>query len=210
MHFAQGPAFAFGAALLLSAAAPVSAQAPGGVPGRADVSRVTAGTYKVDPAHTQVVWSVDHLGFSTLYGMFGEMTGTLVLDPARPAAARLEVQIPLSGLTVTSEGFGRHLRTPDMFDAAKFPTARFVSTSVRPQGTRAVITGDLTLHGVTKPVTLQAALTGAGANPRGGAQTVGFSATTTLKRSDFGLGYGAPAVSDEAKLQITAAFEKAA
>lgn len=187
-----------------------AAQAPAGPPGRADISRITAGTYTVDPAHTQVVWSVDHLGFSTLYGMFGQITGTLALDPARPAASRLNIEIPISGLTVTSEGFSRHLRTPDMFDAAKFPTARFVSTSVRPQGSRAVITGDLTLHGVTRPVTLQAAFTGAGANPRGGAPTVGFSATATIKRSDFGLGYGAPAVSDETRLQITGAFEKAA
>jgi len=197
------------AVLLLAAAAPVAAQAPAGMPGRAEVSRVSAGSYKVDPNHTQVVWSVDHFGFSTLYGMMGQITGTLQLDPARPAAAKLDIQIPLSGLTVTSEAFGKHLRSPDMFEAAKFPNARFVSTSVRPQGNRAVITGDLTLHGVTKPVVLDAVFTGAGANPMSKVHTMGFSATAKIKRSDFGLGYAAPAVSDEAKLQITAAFEKA-
>lgn len=198
-------------ALLLSAlllAAPVAAQAPANTPAAAAAARVTAGAYKVDPAHTQVVWSLDHLGFSPLYGMFGEITGTLQLDPARLQDARLNIEIPMSGLTVTSPGFARHLATPDLFDTAKFPTARFVSTSVRPQGNRAVVTGNLTLHGVTKPVTLQAQFYGAGPNPRSQAQTVGFTATTTIKRSEWGLGYGAPAVGDDTELRITAAFEK--
>lgn len=204
----SGPLLALSAALLL--AAPVAAQAPSGPPGRADVSRVTGGTYKVDPNHTQVIWTVDHMGVSPLSGMFGAMSGTLTLDPARPAAARLEIEIPLTGLTTTSEGFGKHLRTPDFFDAGKFPTARFVSTSVRPQGTKAVIAGNLTLHGVTKPVVLQAAFVGAGPNPMSKAENLGFTATTTLKRSDWGLGYGVPVVGDQVRLQITGAFEKAA
>ena len=196
-------------ALLFSAlllAAPVAAQAPAAGPAAA--ARVAAGTYKVDPDHTQVVWSLDHLGFSPLYGMFGQITGTLQLDPARLQNARLDLQIPMSGLSVTSPGFAQHLATPDLFDSAKFPTARFVSTSVRPQGNRAVVTGNLTLHGVTRPVTLQAAFHGAGPNPRTQAQTVGFTATTTIKRSQWGLGYGAPAVGDDTELRITAAFEK--
>jgi polyisoprenoid-binding protein YceI len=199
-------------ALLLSAlltAAPVAAQVPAKAPVAAAAARVTAGTYKVDPAHTQVIWSVDHFGFSPLYGMFGEVTGTLQLDPARLQDAKLNIEIPMSGLTVTSPGFARHLATPDLFDTAKFPTARFVSTSIRPQGNRAVVTGDLTLHGVTKPVTLQTQLYGAGPNPRTQAQTVGFTATTTIKRSEWGLGYGVPAVGDDTELRITAAFEKA-
>jgi polyisoprenoid-binding protein YceI len=196
------------ACFLLTAAAPVTAQAPAGPPGRADVSRVTGGVYKVDANHTQVIWTVDHLGVSPLSGMFGAMSGTLRLDPARPAAAQLDIQIPLTGLTTTSEGFGKHLRTPDLFDAAKFPTARFVSTSVRPQGTRATITGNLTLHGVTKPVVLDAVFVGAGPNPMSKAENLGFTATTTLKRSDWGLDYGVPMVSDAVKLQITGAFEK--
>ena len=197
------------ASLLLTAAAvTASAQAPAGTPGRADVSRVTGGTYKVDSNHTQVIWTVDHLGISPLSGMFGGMDGTLRLDPARPAAAQLVIEIPLTGLSTTSEGFSKHLRTPDFFDAAKFPTARFVSTSVRPQGTRAIITGNLTLHGVTKPVVLQAAFVGAGPNPMSKVENLGFTATTTLKRSDWGLGMAVPMVGDEVKLQITGAFEK--
>jgi polyisoprenoid-binding protein YceI len=169
---------------------------------------VQAGRYTVDANHTQVVWSVDHFGFSRLYGMVGAMSGTLDIDPARPSAAKVAIDIPLSGLTVTSPGFAKHLATADLFDTAKFPAARFVSRTVSVRGTQATIAGDLTLRGVTKPLTLDARLHGAGANPMNKKQTVGFSATATLKRSDFGLGYAVPAVSDEVKLDITAAFEK--
>lgn len=175
---------------------------------RAAAARVQAGTYQVDPNHTQVIWSVDHFGFSRLYGMVGSMSGTLTIDPARPSAAKVAIDIPLSGLTVTSAGFGKHLATGDLFDTAKFPTARFVSRSVTVNGTQATIAGDLTLRGVTKPLTLAARLHGAGANPMSKKQTVGFSATAKLKRSDFGLGFAVPAVSDEVNLEITAAFEK--
>ena len=190
-------------------ASPVLAQAPA-MPGQPEAARVAAGSYKVDTNHTQVVWSVDHMGFSTLYGKVGEMTGTLTLDPANLSAASLSIDIPLSGLTVTSEGFGQHLASADFFEVEKFPTAKFVSTSVVANGNEAKITGDLTLHGVTKPVVLDAKLMGAGVNPMNKAQTVGFTATSTLKRSDFGLGYAAPVVSDEVELKITAAFELAA
>ncbi len=174
----------------------------------AAAAKVQAGSYKVDPNHTQVIWSVDHFGFSRLYGMVGGMSGTLDLDPARPNAAKVAIDIPLSGLTVTSPGFAKHLATADLFDVASFPTARFVSRSVAVRGNQATIAGDLTLRGVTKPLTLAARLHGAGANPMNKKQTVGFSATAKLKRSDFNLGYAVPNVSDEVNLEITAAFEK--
>ena len=203
------------AALALSPAigaaqqAPTVAAAPAAAPAAA-VQAVEAGTYQVDANHTQVLWSVDHLGFSRLYGMVGGMSGTLELDPARLGQARLAIDIPLSGLTVTSAGFAQHLQTADLFDVAQFPTARFVSRSVTVRGQEATIVGDLTLRGVTRPVTLEARFYGAGANPMNQAKTVGFSARGQLKRSDFGLGYAAPAVSDTVDLEITAAFEKRA
>jgi polyisoprenoid-binding protein YceI len=191
------------------AVSPSLAQAPAAPTAQTGPAAVQAGTYKVDPHHTQVIWSVDHFGFSRLYGMVGSMSGTLQIDPARPSAAKLQIDIPLSGLTVTSPNFAQHLATPDLFDTAKFPTARFVSRSISVRGQEATITGDLTLHGVTRPVELEARLYGAGANPMSKAQTVGFSAKGQLKRSDFGLGFGVPAVSDVVDLEITAAFEKA-
>lgn len=193
---------AAGAAAVMIAT-PVLAQTPG-VP---DVSRVAAATYKVDANHTQAVWSVDHMGFSILYGMFGSMSGTLTLDPAKPEAAKVSIEIPMSGLTTTSAGFTKHLSGADFFDVEKFPTAKFESTSVVVSGQTAKITGDLTLHGVTKPVMLDAKFTGAGANPMSKAPTVGFSATAKLNRSDFGLGRVVPVVGDEVSLKITAAFE---
>jgi polyisoprenoid-binding protein YceI len=195
------------AALLWLCATPLAAQ-PAPAASAPAAAAITAGTYKLDPDHTQVVWSVDHMGLSRLFGMVGQMTGSLQLDPARPSAAALSVEIPISGVTVTSAGFSEHLRTPDLLDAAKFPTARFVSRSVAVHGEQATITGDLTLRGVTKPVTLEARLHGAGTNAMSKRPTIGFDARAQIKRSDFGLGYGAPLVSDQVDLQITAAFEK--
>ncbi|MBB3971770.1 YceI family protein [Hansschlegelia beijingensis] len=193
------------AVALVAAAAPAVAQQ---VPGAADVSKVQAGAYKADPNHTQVVWSVDHMGFSTLTGMFGQITGSLTIDPKEPAKAKLEVEVPMSGLAVTSEKFAKHLATPEFLDVAKHPTATFRSTSIEASGDKATIVGDLTLHGVTKPVTLQAVFHGVGVNPMNKAETIGFSATGKVKRSDFGLGAFAPVVSDEVDLTIAGAFEK--
>lgn len=201
--------FGLAASLALGlVAAPVAAQAPTDNAAK-PASAMAAGVYKVDPDHTQVIWSVDHMGFSRLYGMVGGMSGTLNLDPARPAAATLRIEIPLSGLTVTSPGFATHLQSADLFDVAEHPTAQFVSRSVEVRGEAATITGDLTLRGVTRPIVLEARLHGAGENPMSKAQTIGFSAKGQLKRSDFGLGYAAPAVSDLVDLEITAAFEMA-
>jgi len=190
---------------LVAAATPVAAQQ---VPGTADVSKVQAGTYKADPNHTQVVWSVDHMGFSMLTGMFGQITGSLTIDPKEPAKAKLEIEVPMSGLVVTSEKFAKHLATPEFLDVQKHPTATFRSTSIEASGEKATIVGDLTLHGVTKPVTLQAVFHGVGVNPMNKAETIGFSATGKVKRSDFGLGAFAPVVSDEVDLTIAGAFEK--
>jgi polyisoprenoid-binding protein YceI len=197
---------ALSVAAAIAAPAVVTAQMPGAM----DASRVTAGTYKADPNHTQVVWSVNHLGFSTLYGIFGAKGGSLTIDPKNPSAAKLSVEFSMADLTVSSKQFGTHLSSPDFFDTAKFGTATFVSTSVQPSGTSAKITGNLTIRGVTKPVTIDAKLMGAGPNPMSKAATVGFTGTATVKRSDFGLGMAAPAVSDDVKLEITAAFEKTA
>jgi polyisoprenoid-binding protein YceI len=194
-------------ALTLSlCAAPAMAQTS---PNRSNASAVIqAGRYKVDPDHTQVVWSVDHLGFSRLYGMVGGMSGTLTLDPAHLTAAELQVNIQLSSLMVTSAELATHLQTADFFDVTKFPNARYVSRTIAVQGEEATITGDLTLRGQTRPVVLHARFYGAGTDPMTQAQTVGFSAKAQIKRSDFGLGFGAPLVSDMVDLEITAAFAK--
>lgn len=176
-------------------------------PGAPTASRVVAGTYKVDAAHTQVTWQVNHLGFSMLEGQFGASEGSITIDPKRPAATKVDVTFPVDQLSVTSSGFSTHLKSPDFFNVSEFPTARFVSTAVTPKGTTgATMTGNLTIKGVTKPVTLDVAFVGAGANPMSKKLNFGFTARGTIKRSDFGLGMAVPVVSDEVRLKINAAF----
>lgn len=187
---------------------PVIAQLPTTPPGKADASLVKAGNYAVDSAHTQIVFTVNHLGFNSYYGIFGGATGSLTLDPAKPATSSVSIEIPLAELVTTNQQLNAHLAAPDFFDTKKFPTASFKSTSVTVDGTKAKIAGNLTLKGVTKPVVLDAWFTGAGPAPMTKAATVGFEATTTIKRSDFGVSYGVPIVSDEVPLRITVAFEK--
>lgn len=197
-------------------ATPIVAQQAMQAPGSKNPAAITGGTYTVDPGHTLVGWRVDHLGFNDYFGIFGSVTGTLTLDPKRPNAAKVDVTIPVSKVTTASAGLTAHLLRagkdggkPDFFGANP-AGARFVSTNVVATGQRAKITGNLTLNGVTKPVTLDATFSGAGKMPAqmGGKETVGFHATTTIKRSEFGVAYGIPMVSDAVKLDITAAFEK--
>lgn len=197
---------------LILVAAPLVAQAPT-PPGKVDPARITAGTYQVDPSHTLVEYEVNHFGFNDYFGLFGDATGTLDLDPARPEAARVDITIPMSGITNASAKLTEHLKSADFFDAANHPSARFVSTRVEvdPRDrTKAKIHGNLTIRGVTKPVVLDAEFTGAGINPMNKRLTVGFEAETEIKRSDFGVSYGLGLVSDEVELDISAAFEKAA
>ena len=195
------------AAALVLLATPLPAQAP--LPGAADPSRVTSGTYKVEPQHTQVLFTVNHLGFTEYTGQFRQPTGTLVLDRARPANDKLDVSFEIAKVSTTAAALDEHLQKPEFFNAAQFPTGRFVSTRVTMNGNAATIAGDLTLKGVTKPVTLQARFIGAGVNPLSKKPTIGFRATTTIERSQWGISYGIPAVSDKVELTINAAFEPA-
>ncbi|MDQ0348471.1 YceI family protein [Ancylobacter vacuolatus] len=198
--------FTAGAQPSFAQESPAPQSAP--MPGTEDVAGITGGSYTVDPDHTQIVWTVDHMGITPLAGMFGASSGTLVLDPTKPEEAKLEITVPISGLRVTSEGFATHLASPELFDAAKFPTASFKSTRVTVEGTDATIEGELTIHGVTKPVTLDTSFFGAGINPMTKAENIGFTATAEIRRSDFGLGFGAPVISDEVALDIVGAFIK--
>jgi polyisoprenoid-binding protein YceI len=203
------------AALLALAATTVTATAQQ-APGTKNPAAITGGTYTADPGHTLVTWTVDHLGFSPYTGIFGDVTGTLVLDPKNPNAAKVEVTIPVSKVTTASAGLTSHLTRagkdggkPDFF-GANAADAKFVSTSVRATGQTAKITGNLTLNGVTRPVTLDARFYGAGTAPAqmGGKEQVGFHATGTIQRSQWGLGFGVPMVGDSVKLDIAAAFGK--
>jgi polyisoprenoid-binding protein YceI len=202
--------YALAAALAVTLAVPAVAQiipSTASQPGAATASRITAGTYAVDPAHTQVAWEVNHMGFSILEGLFGPSTGTITIDPAKPAATKVDVTFDMTKPGVSFPLFAEHLQSANFFDAAKYPTAHFVSTSVTPHaGNKATIVGNLTIKDQTKPVTLEATFIGAGSNPMSKQLNFGFSATGSIKRSDFGVGAYAPVVSDEVKLHIHAAF----
>lgn len=186
----------------------VVAQMPTSAPGTKDVAKISGGTYAVDPGHTQVVFAYDHMGFTNNVGVFAEPTGTLTLDKANPAASKVSIELPIANLRTGVAKLDEHLLKPDFFDGTKFPTATFVSTGVKAEGTGATITGNLTIKGVTKPVTLDAEFYGVGANPMSKKENIGFVATGTIKRSDFGLGAYVPVVGDAVELKIIAGFQK--
>jgi polyisoprenoid-binding protein YceI len=192
-------------ALLSVSAALSSAQAQG----TSDASSFKAGAYKVESYHTQVTFSVLHFGFTNFSGFFSGASGTLQFDPANLAASKLEVTIPISSVKTTVAKLDGELVDPTWFDAAKYPSATFTSTKITPAGKGgATVTGNLTLHGVTKPVTLNVKFIGAGVNPIDKAYTVGFEATGTIKRSEFGVSQYVPGVGDDVRLNIAGAFEK--
>ena len=166
-----------------------------------------AGDYKVEPRHTQVSFSISHFGITDFSGFFSGASGTLRLDSSAASASELEVSIPVSSILTTVPLLDDQLKKDQWFDVAKFPNATFTSTKVAPTGNdSATITGDLTLHGVTKPITLKARLIGSGANPLDKSFNVGFEAVGTIKRSDFGIKQYVPLVGDDVALKIAGAF----
>lgn len=161
-------------------------------------------TFELDPAHTNVVASWSHLGFSNPAAHFGDVDGTLVYDAENLAASSVEVSIPLSGLDGHTEAFNEHLRSADLFDAARYPTIEFTSTKVEALGDKALrVTGDLTIKGITMPAVLDVTLNGQGEHPMAGKPAIGFDASATIKRSDYGIAYAIPAVGDEIEIRIT-------
>lgn len=198
------------------AAVPVIfAQAAPQVPGAKDPARVTAGTYALDPAHTLTQWQVSHFGFNDYIGLFGNITGTMTMDPAKIEAATVEIMIPVAEVTVASAKLKDHLLrpgkdggAPDFFGPHP-GMASFTSTKVVKTGaTTADITGTLTMNGKSAPVTLQTEFIGAGANPYNKKQTVGFHARATIDRTQWGVNYGVPFIGKDVTLTVSAAFEK--
>lgn len=195
---------AVAALLAVSASAP-DALAQSSTP---TLGTIKAGTYKVETHHTQVGFSVLHFGFTNYRGLFAGATGTLQVDPAHLGAAKLDVTIPVDSVTTTVPKLTDELKGAQWFDTTQFPNATFTSTKVvSGSNGDTTITGNLTLHGIAKPVVLHAHLIGSGVNPLDKAYTVGFEATGTIKRSEFGLRAYVPAVGDDVRLTIAGAFE---
>ena len=161
-------------------------------------------TYKLDPSHTMVLFSWNHFGYSNPTADFGLGEGTLVFDEQHPANSSVEVTLPLDRLDTHVAALDEHLKKPDFLDADKYPVVTFKSTEVQPLGgNKFKVTDNLTVHGVTRPVVLDATLNKIGPHPMSKAPSIGFDATASIKRSDFGVGAYVPNVSDELSIRIT-------
>jgi len=191
----------FAAALMLAA-----------TPAIAEVSLdVPAATYKVDPRHTQIIFAIRHMGLSTFYGRFGAISGSLTFDPKQPESSALSVTVDMTNIQTHVEELDREL-TKNVFHADKFPTATFTATSItKASPTTGTVTGNLTLAGVTKPVTLNVTFDGGRDSPMPfQPYRIGFNATTSVKRSDFGLTgmMWSGLVGDDVSLMIECELEK--
>ncbi len=164
----------------------------------------TSTDYVLDASHSQIVFSYNHLGYSTTYGMFSGFDGEISFNQEDPAASSVNVSFPVRTMLTGWEARFDHFMSGDFFAAADDEMVTFTSTSIEVTGDdTALITGDLTLNGITKPVVLDAKLNQVGDHPMEGKPWAGFDATTTLLRSDFEVGNFAPFVSDEVNVMIS-------
>ena len=166
------------------------------------VSANAADTFKVDSVHSFVLFSVQHLGIANTYGRFNDITGTVVFDKDNPSKSSVELSVPIESLDTHNSIRDRSLKSPDFFDAKQFPTMNFKSTKVEGSGDMLKVSGDLTIHGVTKPMTVDFKKGGEGkgvfGEMRGGGET-----RFTIKRSDFGMNFQQGAVGDEVNITLS-------
>ncbi|SMP11537.1 YceI family protein [Shimia sagamensis] len=166
--------------------------------------------YMLDSGHSQILFSYNHLGYSTTWGLFSGFEGEIMFDQEDPANSSVAVSMPVQSMWTGWEKRDAHLMSPDFFDASDDEMVSFTSTGIEVTGeTTANITGDLTINGVTKSVVLDAQLNTASEHPMAKKPWAGFNATTTLKRTEFDVGNFAPFVSDEVTVQISVEAMKA-
>ncbi|MEI5569129.1 YceI family protein [Acinetobacter baumannii] len=160
--------------------------------------------YKIDPIHTATVFSWNHFGFSTPSANFSDIQGVIKVDNAKPANSSVNVTIPLSSVNTNVPALDKEFQEEAWFNAAKYPNITFKSTKVETKDKKHFkITGDLTVKGITKPVVLDAVLNKQGEHPMAKVPAIGFNATTSFNRSDFGLGNYVPNVGDKITVNIT-------
>jgi polyisoprenoid-binding protein YceI len=170
-------------------------------------SALAADTYAIDKAHSSIGFQIRHL-FSNVPGKFDDFTGTIQFDEANPEQSSVEVTIKTASINTGVKMRDDDLRSPNFFDAAKFPETSFKSKSVKKTADNMFdVTGDLTMHGVTKEVVLKAELIGKGAGMKPGSVLTGWDATTAIKRSEFGLAWnkvieGTQVVGDDVKIEL--------
>lgn len=159
-----------------------------------------AASYTIDPAHTFPHFAINHLGFSTMHGRFNSTSGTITMDK-KAGKGSVDIKIDAASIDTGFEKRNQHLRSPDFLNVAEFPTITYKSTKVTFIGnSKARVEGKLTIAGTTKPVTLNVTHYKCGTNPMNKKEQCGFDATASIKRSDFGVKYGLPAIGDEMQL----------
>ena len=177
-----------------------------------EVSAAPAGNYRLDPTHASVTWSLSHAGLSNYTARFDDISGALNFRPEAPANSSVDIRIDPKSVSTGLPKFDEEIATSgNYFDANSFPEIRFVSTDIKLTGdATGLITGDLTLKGVTKPVTLDVIFNGAGKSFGNPGKTLGFSATTTFLRSDYNMGHLVSfGIGDEVNLRIETEFNEA-
>ncbi len=157
--------------------------------------------FDVDAVHSAVIFRIQHMGAGYSYGRFNGIEGSVTWDAANPSASSVSIKVATASVDTGNKDRDNHLRSPDIFDAAKYPEITFSSTSVKATGTTLEIAGKLSLHGVTKDVTVTMEKTGEGKG-RNGETLVGFEGVLQIKRSDYGMTYGAGALGDDVRLTI--------
>ncbi|MBV9875776.1 MAG: YceI family protein [Verrucomicrobia bacterium] len=161
-----------------------------------------ADTFKIDPVHSAIIFEIGHFGVGHIYGRFDTFSGTFTLDQSDASKDTVSVEIKTDSVDTNFPDRDKHIKSPDFFNAAQFPSATFKSTSVKKVDDKTYeVTGDFTLRGVTKPLTLNVQAIGSGPGPKGEFRS-GWEATATLKRSDFEVKTFLPAVTDEVLLRI--------
>jgi len=175
-----------------------------------DPRQAPAGLYQLEPHHTQVEFAIRHFGLTDYFGRFERASGTLSFDPSDPTKSAVDISIDTTSLSTTSPELNKSLQEPPIFDTGHFPTATFKSVSATRTGPNTgTVQGELTIKGITKPVTLNVTYNGSAPNPMlPKSVMLGFHATTTIRRSDYNMTgvMWSPFVGDEVKLDIEAPF----
>ncbi len=163
---------------------------------------MAAGSFNVDPVHSSVVFRIKHMNTAYFYGQFTDLSGTIAFDEAKPDASSMDLTLKMDSVDTHAKGRDDHLKSATFFNAAEIPTATFKSTAWKSAGENAFdVTGDLTLHGVKKSITVKFEKTGSGKGQKG-EDLVGFETSFTVKRSDYGMTQMVGPIGDEVKLMI--------
>jgi polyisoprenoid-binding protein YceI len=161
-----------------------------------------ADTYKIDPVHSSVVFSTKHYGVTDFYGRFNEISGSVTFDPADPSKSSVDITVPVESLDTHNDKRNQHLKSPDFFNSKQFPNLTFKSTKIEGTGNTYRVTGDLTIHGVTKPVTVEFRR---GPDGKGGQGEMhgGGETKFTIKRSDYDMKFMTGPVGDDVNIILS-------